>query len=786
MLPESRDRAASRSNFPRPHVRIARLATAVRRQRRIALLALILCLIGGVIYAALTPRRYAATARLMVLPTDAPAVDPAPAEAVLSPAVLGRALASPDVQSLAMFGAAVAADDSLAALMSMARVTPGERDDFIALTVEADSPADAAVLANALAQAYADEAADRVHTAARKSLAKLMPARDAARQSREVRLAALADYRKRRAGSNDAIGTVRGASRPLSIAEVQARIDAVQAAVADPARLHMLIDSLPIDGASYGGQEYQNARQQLTRQKMLLWANDSLLGVNHPSMQATRSTVAALERTVADKEQAIARAYLAELEVARSAALATAAPAAAFTAAGDAVSIVDAAAYDRAEIEAADFQRQAEHLAAEIDQLQARANLAPTAVVRLLDPALPPDSPVTLHAGWILAIAAGVGAALGVGLAALRDRAAFSRSPLPPPTLNITITTLPGMPIVGAVPRMHERLSTLERGRVVHEFGHSPAGVAFTAMRAALDAGPARDARTVLVTSPTSGDGRSTVAANLAIAYATAGHRTLLVDCDLRRPTQHLIFDAGSAVGFTDVVRDEARLRDAVCSTSTRDLYLLPCGAPPTDPSDMLASKRFLRLMHTVAGGTFDRVVIDCPPLASETDARILAAGADVTVLVMRAGESMRKLGSMARAALEKVGATVVGMVVNDPGEAAFGFDRPRRPTGSAFSNQAVKHSRRRDRTDGRSLFTALARLNTPTTPGGCGLDIPEPDWSADESTSTIHAEPARGHVHADGISKPSDDCHTACFSVRLIGPTAVCDSVCKAGDSLS
>src|SRR5439155_21513343 len=115
------------------------------------------------------------------------------------------------------------------------------------------------------------------------------------------------------------------------------------------------------------------------------------------------------------------------------------------------------------------------------------------------------------------------------------------------------------------------------------------------------------------------GDGKSTTASNLAIAFAQAGQRTLLIDCDLREPVQHLIFESQPQLGLSSVLTGEARLREAVRSTRVAGLYLLPCGPVPANPSELLASKRFSDVMPALIGA-FDRIIIDSPPLMSVAD----------------------------------------------------------------------------------------------------------------------------------------------------------------------
>ena len=148
------------------------------------------------------------------------------------------------------------------------------------------------------------------------------------------------------------------------------------------------------------------------------------------------------------------------------------------------------------------------------------------------------------------------------------------------------------------------------------------------------------------------------------------------MDCDLREPVQHLIFEADGSAGLTTVLAGEDKLVDALLPTAVPGLHLLPCGPVPANPSELLASKRFQLLLHALCA-TFDRVIIDSPPLLTVTDACVLSASADATLLVLRMNQSMRTPTALALDALDKVGARVLGAIANDvPVGRSYGYYR--------------------------------------------------------------------------------------------------------------
>ncbi|HEY9426256.1 MAG TPA: polysaccharide biosynthesis tyrosine autokinase [Gemmatimonadaceae bacterium] len=172
--------------------------------------------------------------------------------------------------------------------------------------------------------------------------------------------------------------------------------------------------------------------------------------------------------------------------------------------------------------------------------------------------------------------------------------------------------------------------------------------------------------RTIVVTSPFTQDGKSTTAANLATTFAQHGMRTLLVDCDLRRPTQHEIFRVPREPGLTELLSGDGIVAGTGRRTNIEGLSLITAGALPPDPSELVGSSR-MRDMLTRFAESFDVVVIDSPPVLPVADAAILATMADGALLVVRAGATNRKAAQLAVQQLEDVDARVLGVVLNDP-----------------------------------------------------------------------------------------------------------------------
>jgi capsular exopolysaccharide synthesis family protein len=221
------------------------------------------------------------------------------------------------------------------------------------------------------------------------------------------------------------------------------------------------------------------------------------------------------------------------------------------------------------------------------------------------------------------------------------------------------------LPILGAVPQISGREAISVRGRKSHLQPISDYAEACRAIRTAIYFGmPDSQAKTLLVTSPLPGDGKSTAASNLAIVMAQAGQKTLILDADYRRPNQQRIFELDNTIGSTNVLAGTATLEEAIKPTGIKGVDLLPCGPTPSHPAELLNSQSFADLLQELSK-RYDHVVVDSPPVMPVTDARILGAICDATVFVVRAEKSTRKVSVFARDVLQSVGTNILGVMIN-------------------------------------------------------------------------------------------------------------------------
>jgi capsular exopolysaccharide synthesis family protein len=176
-------------------------------------------------------------------------------------------------------------------------------------------------------------------------------------------------------------------------------------------------------------------------------------------------------------------------------------------------------------------------------------------------------------------------------------------------------------------------------------------------------------ARRVLVTSPTEGDGKTSIAANLAITLANQRHRVLLVDCDLCGKL-HNIFRLPDSPGLSEVILDRIAPSSVLQSTTVSGLYVMTSGRPPEKAADIMGSERMRAMLNDLAQD-FDLVILDCSPILALADSTILSVNSDAVLLVVRVGHTAASAAVEAMRSLSTVGARVGGVVLNDPDERA-------------------------------------------------------------------------------------------------------------------
>ena len=290
--------------------------------------------------------------------------------------------------------------------------------------------------------------------------------------------------------------------------------------------------------------------------------------------------------------------------------------------------------------------------------------------INILEVASPAEKPSEPQKAKYMAIALVLGFMTGFGLALLHDwmdQKLHSAE---------EISTLLGIPVLGVIPSMSKRDSISERGRKTELKPKSSWAEAYRTIRTAVFFSlPKSEAKTIHITSPAPGDGKTTIVSNLAIGMAQAGQSILILDADFRKPMQHNIFQINHEnIGLSTVLAERASIQEAIQHTGIAGLDLLTRGPEVSNPSEILNSKKFEELLKFLSE-KYDRIIIDSPPVSPVTDAQILSAICDLTLLVLRAEKSTRKMSQQAQQSLMSVGARILGVIVNDvPKKGSYGY----------------------------------------------------------------------------------------------------------------
>ncbi|MGF1579456.1 MAG: polysaccharide biosynthesis tyrosine autokinase [Gemmataceae bacterium] len=269
----------------------------------------------------------------------------------------------------------------------------------------------------------------------------------------------------------------------------------------------------------------------------------------------------------------------------------------------------------------------------------------------------------TLLAGLALGLVSGVG--LGY-LAELTDKG--FRTPE-------EIRRQLGLPVIGHVPVLKadpEAQAKANAGeKVIDPYlvcYYNPKSVeaeAYRAVRTSLYFSTQGSGHNLIqITSPNMGDGKSTLSTNLSVSIAQSGKKIVLIDADLRRPRLHKIFGVQNKIGLSSLIHGEATFAEAVQESAIPNLSLLTCGPMPPNPSELLTSPNFPKVLNDLRDH-YEFVIVDTPPLLVVTDPSVVAPRVDGVIMTLRLSKKAGPLASRATEILAGLGANVVGVVVN-------------------------------------------------------------------------------------------------------------------------
>ncbi len=264
--------------------------------------------------------------------------------------------------------------------------------------------------------------------------------------------------------------------------------------------------------------------------------------------------------------------------------------------------------------------------------------------------------------------AALVGLILGGGLAFLIENLRESVS------TSEDVEKLTGFPTLGVIANIRGDKASDKLVTVRHP--RAPVAEAYRVLRANLEFSlEDSPIHAIVVTSSSPVEGKTTTAANLAVAIAQSGKRVILVDADLRRPTTHKLFEQTNTRGVTTALVQDGTdsVGDHMVATGIDNLYLMPSGPLPPNPADILGSARMAELI-TKLKSYADVIIVDTPPLLAMADATLLARACDATLLVVKADSTRPDLLRRARDQLLQSGTNVLGVVLNRVAETRDGY----------------------------------------------------------------------------------------------------------------
>lgn len=286
----------------------------------------------------------------------------------------------------------------------------------------------------------------------------------------------------------------------------------------------------------------------------------------------------------------------------------------------------------------------------------------------------PPSAPAQIEPqlARILLLAGAIAAILGFGLGYLLDGGEGGfRHP------SDIVRSL-GLQILGQVPsietrrvRRDARLSNIPQTIITAHQPSSSVAEAFRAIRTSLYfSGEGSGTQVIQVTSPTPGDGKSTLCTNLAVSIAKSGKKVLIIDADMRRPTLHRFFNVSSEVGLSSSLSHVNAKPAQPVATEIQHLDLLPSGPPVSNPSELLSGAKWGDVIKSLRS-SYDFILIDSPPVLAVTDPLAIAVQADGVILAIRLSRGVQFSSKRAKESLERVGANILGVVVNGFGRSS-------------------------------------------------------------------------------------------------------------------
>lgn len=291
--------------------------------------------------------------------------------------------------------------------------------------------------------------------------------------------------------------------------------------------------------------------------------------------------------------------------------------------------------------------------------------------LQIFDKALIPVEPVSPKVFLNLIIGLCLGLGLGIGIVIAKER------------FNVTIKSPDeiknyGITVLSTIPLMDEQIKKVNGKSVAYiqdvaidahliSFLNplSPISESYRRLRTGIQfIYPDKKMQVILITSPSSGEGKSTTVSNLGITFAQAGKKVVILDTDFRKPNLHIEFGLDKGPGITDILFDSNKIHEVIKNTVVENLFLITCGSIPPNPSELLGSEKMKNFVEELKK-EYDIILFDSPPVLAVTDAELLATISDGVILVIKAEETQKEILIRALELLNSVGAKVIGSLLN-------------------------------------------------------------------------------------------------------------------------
>ncbi len=554
-------------------------------------------------------------------------------------------------------------------------VLVGKRDDIISISSDSPDPVEAAKLVNAVVDSYVTYQAARKRNTSAEVLKILQNEQVERRMDLLEKLKAMANFKKENiemAFEHESGNVILQRLEMLSTALTGAQLATIESKsiyettkemVRDPARLKQFMEEQLAESgynftASVSGSERAGLISKLYELRPRLADRSRQVKSGHPAVVALESEIAHVETQIAELDGEFAQAKLAIVEQQYFAAREKEDEITKYFEDQHQQTIELNGQLAEYTVLQSDWE-QTKKLCDILDDRIKEVNVTEDAGalnINIIEVARPADKPSKPQKTSYMAIASLLGLMLGGGLALLRDSTDQRLRSVK------EISTVLDMPVLGVIPSMSGR----HQGQKVLLDSDSHVAEAYRMIRTSVFFGArGRMTKTILVTSPEAGAGKTTLVSNLAIAMAQAGHKTLILDANFRKPMQHHVFEMRGDEGLASVLSGAITLEEAIKPTGIEELDLLTCGLQLVNASEVLSGAAFAELLEDLSN-KYSHIVIDSPPVVPFTDAQILAAICNTTLLVVRAEKSTRENSQEARDGLRNAGGRILGTVVTD------------------------------------------------------------------------------------------------------------------------